>query len=213
MKIGIYGGSFNPLHYGHLNVAKTAISELKLDKLLVIPANVSPFKTDLEVKGVAAMIPRLDVIKATFADVEKAEVDERELRRGGVSYSIDTVREIAAENPGAEIVFIIGEDSLEGLNRWKDIDELRRLCTFKAYPRTKESSTEIRELFEKGAVTLNPNAEMAKKVAQGVIRKNGFCPCRIQKLPEYFCPCDEFKMQLQDESYHGLCHCKLYMKP
>jgi len=214
MRIGLYGGSFNPVHYGHLNVAKTAVEELGLDRLLVLPANVSPFKTETT-EAIAAMSREyeLEFCRAVFAAVPKAEVDERELKRGGVSYAIDTVREIAAENPGAQLFFIIGEDSVEGLPRWKDIDELKKLCTFKAYPRTPESSTAIRGAFAAAKVTVNPDAKLAEMVRQGVLRKNGFCPCRLPKLPEFFCPCDEFKAQLKDPVYHGLCHCRLYLKP
>lgn len=211
MKIGIYGGSFNPIHYGHLNVARTAMKELELDRLIVIPANVSPFKVDEA--GGEVLWDRLELVKAAFADDPRVTVDERELKRGGVSYTIDTVRELAAENPGAELYYLIGEDSEEGLPRWKEIDELKKLVTFKVFPRTKESSTEIRELFSKNGVTMNPDAKLAGVVRQGVIRKNAFCPCRLQKLPEFFCPCDEFKGQLRDPEYHGLCHCRLYLKP
>ena len=213
MRIGLYGGSFNPVHYGHVNVAQMAISDLVLDRLLVIPAHVSPFKTDVSDDLPTPPWDRLELVRAAFAGMEKVVVDEREIRRGGVSFAIDTVREIAAENPGAELFFIMGEDSVVGLARWKEIDALRSLVTFKAYPRTKESSTEIRELFARNKVTLNPDARLVKTVRAGLVRKNGFCPCRLPKLPAYFCPCDEFKSQLRAPSYHGLCHCRLYLKP
>ena len=215
MRIGIYGGSFDPVHYGHVNVARTAVADLALDKLVVIPAAVSPFKTDAG-PG-AGPWQRLEMVKAAFADVPNAVVDMREVERGGVSYAIDTVRSIVAETPpsdaGNEFFFIIGEDSLDRLDEWKDIDELRRLCTFKAYPRTKESSSEIRRLFLENGVTLNDDAKLVGMVRAGLARKNGFCPCRLPKLPEFFCPCDEFKGQLADPSFHGLCHCRLYRKP
>ncbi len=215
MRIGIYGGSFDPVHYGHVNVARTAVADLALDKLIVIPAAVSPFKTDAG-PG-AGPWQRLEMVKAAFADVPNAVVDMREVERGGVSYAIDTVRSIVAETPpsdaGNEFFFIIGEDSLDRLDEWKDIDELRRLCTFKAYPRTKESSSEIRRLFSENGVALNDDAKLVGMVRAGLARKNGFCPCRLPKLPEFFCPCDEFKGQLADPSFHGLCHCRLYRKP
>ena len=212
MNIGIFGGSFNPVHYGHVNIARLAVEQLSLDRLVVVPANVSPFKTD------AAPVPelpwdRLELVRNAFAGIEKAVVDDREIRRGGVSYAIDTVKEIASENPGASLFFIIGEDSVEGLPRWKDYDELRSLVTFKAFPRTAESSTEIRTLFERGKVGYNPDAKIVSVVRDGLRRKNGFCPCRLPKLPEFFCPCDEFKGQLADPGFHGLCHCRLYLKP
>ena len=220
MRVGLYGGSFNPVHLGHVGIAKRAIVDLGLDRLIVIPANVSPFK----VAGAEARQPengvrqpeiweRVELVKAAFRDLEKTVVDLREVERGGVSYAIDTVRQIAAENPGAELFFVIGEDSVEGLPRWKDIDELTRLCTFRSYPRTPESSTAIRKLFEDAGVVLNPDEKLVKTVREGIVRKGGYCPCRLPKTPEFFCPCDEFRAQLADPDYHGLCHCRLYLKP
>ena len=208
MKIGLYGGSFNPVHLGHVGIARRAIADLSLDRLIVIPANISPFKAEHPM-----VWERVELVQAAFRDLEKTIVDLREIARGVVSYAIDTVREIAAENPGAELFFIIGEDSVEGLPRWKESDALQQLCTFKSYPRTPESSTAIRKLFEDNGVTLNPDARLVQTVRQGLVRKGGYCPCRLPKNPEFFCPCDEFKGQLADPSYHGLCHCRLYLKP
>ena len=214
MKIGIYGGSFNPVHLGHVGIANRAIADLALDKLIVIPAAVSPFKTatDEDVRRFWTW-DRVEMVKAAFRDLEKTVVDLREVERGGVSYAIDTVRQIAAENPGAELFFVIGEDSVEGLPRWKDIEELKKLVTFKDYPRTPESSTAIRKLFEDNRVVLNQDEKVVKVVREGLVRKGGYCPCRLPKNPEFFCPCDEFKGQLADREFHGLCHCRLYRKP
>ena len=208
MRIGLYGGSFNPVHLGHVGIAKRAIADLALDKLIVIPANVSPFKTEQPMPW-----ERVELVKAAFRDLEKTTVDLREIERGGTSYAIDTVRQIAAENPGAELFFVIGEDSVEGLPRWKDIDELKKLCTFKSYPRTPESSTAIRKLFEDNKAVLNSDEKIVRVVRDGLVRKGGYCPCRLPKNPEFFCPCDEFKGQLADPAFHGLCHCRLYLKP
>lgn len=213
MTIGIYGGSFNPVHFGHVNVARQAVADLSLDMLIVVPANVSPFKTEGAAESARFPWDRLEMVRNAFSKMEKVVVDEWEVNRGGVSFAIDTVREIAAENPGAKLYFIVGEDSVEGLPRWKDYEELKALVEFKAYPRTKESSTEIRGLFENGKVVLNPEEKVVKVVKDGLVRKEGFCPCRLPKLPEFFCPCDEFKGQMADPSYHGLCHCRLYLKP
>lgn len=231
MKLGIYGGSFDPVHYGHLNVAKSAIERLALDKLVVVPANVSPFKTDRHPEllspelraNSAAVSPvyewaeHLEQVRTIFAGLDKCVVDDRELRRGGVSYAIDTVKEIRNEysvsDSALQLFFIVGQDSVDGLPRWKDYEALQTLCTFVPFPRTKESSTEIRELFANAKVTLNPDVKMVEVVRGGLARKNGFCPCRLPKNPEFFCPCDEFKAQMRDPSYHGLCHCRLYLKP
>ena len=222
MRIGLYGGSFNPVHLGHVGIARRAIADLGLDKLIVIPASVSPFKTATDAEASRCWTwDRVEMVKAAFRDVEKTTVDLREIERGGVSYAIDTVREIRDEfsasasnsNSSLQLYFIIGEDSVEGLPRWKDIEELKKLVSFKAYPRTPESSTAIRELFENAGVVLNQDEKLVKAVREGLVRKGGYCPCRLPKLPEFFCPCDEFKAQLADPTYHGLCHCRLYLKP
>ena len=228
MKIGIFGGSFNPVHNGHVGIAKRAMAELSLDRLIVVPAAESPFKVgERQVLDGAA---RLLLVRAAFNGIENVTVDDSEISRGGVSYSIDTVKAIAAENPSAELFFIIGEDSVEGLPRWKDYETLKSLCTFRAYPRTPESSTEIRRclasgedyaalvppavaLFMQHGVRENSDAKLVAAVRSGLIRKGGYCPCRLPKLPEFFCPCDEFKAQLADPAFHGLCHCRLYDKP
>lgn len=227
MKIGIFGGSFDPIHNGHVNLAKKAIETFELDRLLVIPAATSPFKTDAEPRQA---YDRLLLVRAAFNGVAKVVVDDREIRRGGVSYAIDTVTEIKAENPDAELLFFVGEDSLEGLPRWKDYETLATLCSFKAYPRTAESSTEIRAKLAKGesiadlvpypvadliaqGITYNPDGKMVENILKGLARKEGYCPCRLPKNPEFFCPCDEFKEQMANPDYHGLCHCRLYLKP
>ena len=150
MRIGILGGSFNPVHNGHLGLARRAIASLALDRHIVITANVSPFKVASEASQSQITFDRLALVRRAFASIPEAVVDDREMRRGGVSYAIDTVREIAAENPGAELLFIVGEDAAAGLPRWKDYEELKKLCRFVPFPRTAESSTEIRRRLAAG---------------------------------------------------------------
>lgn len=172
MTIGIFGGSFDPIHKGHVAIARRAIAEFNLNRLLVIPAAVSPFKTDRAPKALG--YDRLELVKAAFAGIPEAVVDDRELRRGGVSYAIDTVREIRDEYEtrlrelgaaagGLDLIFLIGEDSVAGLPRWKDYATLVRLCTFRAFPRTRESSTEVRRrlLAGESVADLVPPAVLA----------------------------------------------------
>lgn len=228
MRLGLFGGSFDPVHAGHVGIARRAIAELALDRLVVLPAAVSPFKAGAP-QGFSPE-QRLALARIAFTGVANAVVDDRELRRGGVSYAIDTVRAFAAEYPGAEIFFIVGEDTLAGLSRWKEAAALAALCTFKAYPRTAESSSEIRRrlatgeplgallpeaaaLFLRGGVVCNPDAATAELVYRGVLRKDGYCPCRLPKTAENLCPCAEFRAQLADPAFQGLCHCRLYLKP
>ncbi len=148
-RIAIFGGSFNPIHNGHVRVALRAAAEQGFDRVLVTPAKTSPFKTD----GATAFFTdeeRWRMVVAACAERPPLVACDVELRRGGVSYSIDTVRAVRAAHPGDEIFFIVGEDAAAGLPRWRDADELRRLAKFVTFPRTMESSTEIRRRIAAG---------------------------------------------------------------
>ena len=127
IRLGIFGGSFNPIHLGHLLLAETAREALRLDRVLFIPANQPPHKTAAE------LLPgpvRLQLIKLAIRDHPAFAASDIELRRPGPSYSIDTVRLIRAEAPKAELVLLVGEDMLSV--RWASWAELTRLCTIAA---------------------------------------------------------------------------------
>ena len=226
-RLGLFGGTFDPIHNGHVRIVEKALAEGVVDNIIVIPAAVSPFKTD---HAPAAKWNRLLLVRATFNGKANVSVDDREIRRGGVSYAIDTVREMAAEHPDDELIFLIGEDSAPGLPRWRDYEELKKLCSFHVYPRTPESSTLVRARLAKGesiadlvphpvalfiekSVRYQPDTRIVTAILEGLRRKGGYCPCRIPKTPEFFCPCEEFRGQLADPNWHGLCHCRLYEKP
>lgn len=147
-RLGIFGGSFNPIHLGHVGVAERAAAEYGLSRILVVPAKVSPFKT-----GEPPPLPdalRWRLVEAACAGSPLLVPCDVELRRGGVSYAVDTVRAVKADNPGAELYFIVGEDSVAGLPRWREWDALKTLCRFVSFPRTRESSTEIRRRMKAG---------------------------------------------------------------
>src|SRR5271170_4436488 len=100
MKLGIYGGSFDPVHLGHLLVARAAIEELGLDRLFFIPAAQSPFKPD---DKPAPAAERLRLLRLALAGKTNCEVDEQEIRRGGASYTIETLRDYSKRFPRAEL--------------------------------------------------------------------------------------------------------------
>lgn len=146
-RVGIFGGSFNPIHAGHLGIARQALTDWQLDILYVVPAHVSPFKTDVPPDQVEAGFTdavRWEMVQAVCAEDSRLVPWDIELKRGGVSYAIDTVRAVRQRHPECVLFFVIGEDSVAGLPRWKDWETLRTLCRFVSYPRTRESSTEIR---------------------------------------------------------------------
>jgi len=132
MKIGLLGGSFDPVHFGHLLVAQAAVEELVLDRLFFIPAAQSPFKPENE--PVPALV-RLQLLRLALAGKTNCEIDEQEIGRGGISYTIETVRDYTRRFPHAELFYLIGADNAAKLNEWRDANELARLAEFVAIPR------------------------------------------------------------------------------
>jgi len=125
--IGIFGGSFNPVHCGHLCIAETAACEFELQRIIFIPCKVSPFKTSGEY---IEDVHRLEMIRLSIAGHCNFELSRMEIDRGGLSYSYETVREIKNLEPEANLFFIIGTDSLLSLAKWHKIDALLNLCDF-----------------------------------------------------------------------------------
>ena len=132
MKIGIYGGSFDPVHCGHLLVAQAAMEEAGLDRLIFVPAAQSPFKPENHAAPAPA---RLQFLRLALAGQPQYVVDDREIRRGGVSYTVDTLREFARQFPGAQLLYLIGADNAAKLNEWREPTALAALAEFLAVPR------------------------------------------------------------------------------
>lgn len=138
MKLGIYGGTFNPPHWGHLTSAAQAVRALELDQLLFIPAAIPPHKT--LPAGSPSAEQRLEMmeIAADAASVEwnlkgRMEVSDMELRREGKSYTVDTLTQLHEQDPDAELWFLMGTDMLMSLQNWyrpETICSLARLCAF-----------------------------------------------------------------------------------
>jgi len=139
-RIGLFGGSFDPVHLGHLLVAQAAFDELALDRLFFIPAAQSPFKPASEPAPAAL---RLRMLRLALAGKVNCEIDEQEVRRGGVSFTIDTVRDYARRFPGAEIFYLIGADHIPTLPKWREAERLAGLVRFVAIPRPGEVPAEL----------------------------------------------------------------------
>jgi nicotinate-nucleotide adenylyltransferase len=144
LKIGLFGGSFDPVHLGHLFVAQAATEELGLDKLFFVPAAVSPFKPE---NKMAPAELRLRLLRLALAGKVNCEVDEQEIRRGGISYSIETLRDYAKRFPAAKLFYLIGADNISKLNEWREADELAKLAEFVAIPRSGESAAQFPKPF------------------------------------------------------------------
>ena len=125
--IGILGGTFDPPHAGHVAAAVAAHKQLGLDEVRIIPAGQAPLRTGAPVASAA---DRVAMCRLAFAEHPWAVVDDRETRRAGTSWSVETARELAREHPDALRVWVLGADQLARLDRWKDVVELCGLVEF-----------------------------------------------------------------------------------
>ncbi|WP_025755551.1 nicotinate-nucleotide adenylyltransferase [Mycoplasmopsis cricetuli] len=141
MKIAIFGGSFDPIHIGHVKIAQYAIENLKLDKLIFVPTNISPFK--LKSKP-ASNLDRLNMIKLICKN--KMEVSDFEIKRNGPSYTIDTVKYFARKYPNDQLYLIIGSDNVSKLHKWENIELISKLVQIVVFKRdAKINKTNIKK--------------------------------------------------------------------
>ncbi len=127
MKIGFLGGSFDPGHFGHLIAAQDVLEQFHLDRLFLVPAAQAPLKpSDVQ----SSIEDRLTMLRAATEWDRRLEISDYELRKGGISYTIDSVRHFRTQFPQDELFWIIGGDQLPQLHLWKDIGELASLVEF-----------------------------------------------------------------------------------
>jgi nicotinate-nucleotide adenylyltransferase len=133
MKIAIYGGTFDPIHHGHLILARQALEELNLDLVTFVPAAESPFKINHQS---APPEQRLQMVKLAIENEPGFVADSLEIDRGGISFSIDTVLAIRKKFPDSELFFLLGEDNADHLAAWHRFGELEKLVRFVVLSRT-----------------------------------------------------------------------------
>lgn len=126
-KIGLFGGSFDPIHHGHLILARDAMESLGLNRVIFVPANVSPHK--LARPPVAARL-RCEMVAAAISGEPRFSMDACEADREGPSFAVDTVRLMQRRFPQAKIFYFIGEDNVPALHTWREIDELMKMASF-----------------------------------------------------------------------------------
>ena len=141
MRIGIYGGTFNPPHMGHVHAAQEASRVLKLDQLLIVPDSVPPHKVLPE--GSPSNEQRLEMTRLAFGGVPGSVVSEIELQRQGKSYSVDTVRQIREQFPQAELFLLMGSDMLKILPKWREPETIMRFANIAVFARGDDGEQEI----------------------------------------------------------------------
>ncbi|MGE5197902.1 MAG: nicotinate-nucleotide adenylyltransferase, partial [Deltaproteobacteria bacterium] len=127
MKTGIFGGTFNPIHLGHLILAEEVREKLELDRVIFVPTYLPPHK---DVSDVASAKNRYQMITLAIKGNKYFAVSDREIKRNGRSYTIDTLKEFKGLYPRDELYFMIGSDLLKYLDEWKDLSEILKMVKF-----------------------------------------------------------------------------------
>lgn len=131
-RLSLFGGSFDPVHSGHLMLARYALKQVGLDRIIFIPTAQSPLK---EHGCYASDDARVEMLEIATHGERRFKVDTFEMEEGGVSYSIDTAAYFRARYPNAELFFMLGADQFELLDQWRKIEELSQMVTFLVFGR------------------------------------------------------------------------------
>lgn len=168
-RIGLFGGSFDPVHLGHLLVARAALEEVGLQRIFFIPAAQSPFKPHREP---APGPMRMRLLRLALAGMTECEVDGQELARGGVSYTIETVRRYAADYPRAVLYYVVGADHVASLPRWREAEALAQSVQFIVVPRPSAPGASLPPPFAgvplKGFPLAVSSSEIRERVRAGL---------------------------------------------
>jgi nicotinate-nucleotide adenylyltransferase len=124
MRLGVFGGAFDPPHTAHVALVQAAIAQLQLDQVRVLPTGQAWHKQ----RALSDGADRLAMTRLSFAQVPQVVVDERELQRQGPSYTVDSLRELKAQFPQAQLFLLIGDDQRRSLPSWRQIEEIARLA-------------------------------------------------------------------------------------
>jgi nicotinate-nucleotide adenylyltransferase len=178
-RAGLFGGSFDPVHRGHLLVAQAACEELALDRLYFIPAAQSPFKPESQP---APGAQRLRLLRLALAGQARYEVDDQEVRRGGPSYTVETVRDYARRLPGSELFYLVGADHVPALPAWRAAEELARLVEFVVIPRPGQGPFELPPPFRLRRLSGTPfgvsSSQVRARIKAG-LPIDGLVPCPV----------------------------------
>lgn len=188
MRIGIYGGSFNPVHNGHIHLALTAVSELGLDRLFLVPSKKSPHRSSDEY---VSEEDRLEMLRLACRVSDKLEVCDYELRSERVSYTIFTVEEFRRRFPDAELFLLVGSDMLMIFETWKRFEDILRECTLAVVSRCEGDMPEL----EKKARELRGFGNIVICRAEPVVVSSSDIRKKIAKKQKYSCYLDENVVQ------------------
>ena len=182
MRIGIYGGAFNPVHNGHVILANLAKEYLSIDRMILVPTFIPPHR---DLKDFAPFEKRFHWLKIAFEGLEGFEISDYEKKKGGVSYSIETVGYFSKVF-NTKPIFIIGEDSAVNFHKWYRYEELMKMADFAVYPRFRKSRfKDIKERFPEFILMDLPlieisSTEIRRRISLGKPIR-GMVPMSIEK--------------------------------
>lgn len=158
IRIGIYGGTFAPIHNGHVHAAKLFMEQMRLDYLMIIPTGVSPHK---DMSAEDDPIHRLRMCELAFANVDGVVISDTEIRRGGLSYTVDTVRELSA--PDRRLLLLCGTDMVLSFDKWYKYQEILSLC-YPVYMRREKDAVLDGMIVDKLAKYYKESGKMFRKI-------------------------------------------------
>lgn len=178
-RIGLFGGTFDPIHIGHLLMARSALEQMNLERVVFIPSFLPPHK---KTETFFSSTDRLTMVKLAVKGIREFVVSDFEVKKGGKSYSIDTVKHFSHIFDGAKLFFIVGGDAVHHLDTWKDIQTLKKLCSFVSvnrpgYPRGQKK-------LEYHAVTMNGIELSSTEIRKRILMKKSvefLVPDRVLK--------------------------------
>ena len=141
MQIAVFGGSFDPIHIAHVAIVETALEKLNIDKLIIVPTYLNPFKNSFYFEPEI----RLKLLRKVFQKYRNIEISNFEIAQKKVTYSFDTINYLKELYKPSKIYFILGEDNLKNLDKWYKINDLRNMVEFVVVTRKAYKSIEAKE--------------------------------------------------------------------
>jgi nicotinate-nucleotide adenylyltransferase len=186
VRIGVFGGTFDPPHIGHLLLASDAREALRLDRLIFVPAATQPFKAHSPPIG--SPEERLEMVSLSIASERNYAVDNTEIGRSGLSFTVDTLEQLSKRNSGAELFLLLGEDALAGVDKWKNPERIRELATLAVMRRSGPGGSPVAPISA-GAIAVSTrrvdvsSTEIRERLRAGKSIK-GFVPESVEKFIE-----------------------------
>ena len=188
MRRAIFGGSFDPVHNGHINLVKQICGVVRLDEIIIMPTRISPFKQDAENVPVSGT-DRLEMCRLAFEEIPFVTVSDYEISRSDVSYTVNTLRHLKEIYPDDELFFIMGSDMLLSFEKWYRYEEILSMCTIIAASRENgqtdleilQDQAEKLEKFGRVLVVPTDVYEVSSTEIREKIKKNSDISCYVPK--------------------------------